>query len=469
MAAQSPLLSIHRQAEAVLVAYEAPRASGSSGGEIAEGARSPGSPGTHADDVLVVSTFGQLDVEYAAIRKHAAIFDQPHRAIIEVTGADRLDFLNRMLTQELKGIALFEVRNSFWLNRKGRIDADLRVINLPDRTLLDVDIHAAHRAASTLESYVITEDVQIRSAGPDWHRIAIHGRRAPDVLSAACTAHADAPMVDGRAVMPAELAPGRATIASIAERRVLIDRDDATGEPGYELTLAAGDAAAVYIQLLDRFLGDDDNHNGAAGAGLPSGGVHALPPRPRLRPIGWHAFNVARIEAGRPLYHLDFGPNSLPAETGILHERVSFTKGCYLGQEIVARMHARGHPKHVTVAVRLERRAPGTAEGVPADPYQPETGAFVYSAPASASGDSGETRGDAIGAVTSSAISPMLGSAPVCFAVVKFEKATPGAAVLIESTAALPLGHGGPPEGGGHPPIAMLRGQIQDGLVFWRR
>src|SRR5262245_16249908 len=118
--------------------------------------------GPSEGNVQVVATYGELELEYAAIRKHAALLDLPHRAVIEVTGPDRLDFLNRMITQELKGLPENQVRRSFWLNRKGRIDSDLRVINLADRVLLETDILAAPRAIKGLSAFVITYDVTIR-------------------------------------------------------------------------------------------------------------------------------------------------------------------------------------------------------------------------------------------------------------------------------------------------------------------
>ncbi|MCA9310952.1 MAG: hypothetical protein KDA21_07090, partial [Phycisphaerales bacterium] len=76
---------------------------------------------TEYGPVPVVETFGELEAEYAAIRKGAVLLDQPTRATVEVTGDDRLEFLNRMITQELKGMAPGMVRRGFWLNRKGRI------------------------------------------------------------------------------------------------------------------------------------------------------------------------------------------------------------------------------------------------------------------------------------------------------------------------------------------------------------
>ncbi len=125
-------------------------------------------------------------------------------------------------------------------------------------------------------------------------------------------------------------------------------RDDSAGEIGLELIVPASGARAVFELLLTAAHSPDEHQHGAPSS-------DDLVSRVRLRPAGWFAYNIARLEAGTPLYNIDFGPDSLPAETGLLHSRVSFTKGCYLGQEIVARMHARGHPKHTLVPIRMQR------------------------------------------------------------------------------------------------------------------
>src|SRR5206468_6008208 len=81
------------------------------------------------------------------------------------------------------------------------------------------------------------------------------------------------------------------------------------------------------------------------------------PGRRPLRAAGWAAYNAARIEAGRPLFGIDFDDSVLPAETGQLARAVSFTKGCYLGQEVVARMHARGQVARQLVGIKMDDRA----------------------------------------------------------------------------------------------------------------
>jgi folate-binding protein YgfZ len=397
----SPLFTVQQQAEAAFLPY----GGGEAGGE----------------PVPVVGTFGELELEYAAIRKHAAVFDWPHRGVVEVAGADRIEFLNRMLTQELKGIGEGAVRRSFWLNRKGRVDADLRVVSVPGRVLLEMDVHAAAAAAKSLGAFVIVEDVTVRDVSEEVHRLGVHGPRAGELMEAAC----------GVAPPPLD-ACAAVTIAGV---ECVVWREDSAGEMGFDLVAPVGGVAGVYQRLIE--LGHDAQHGAAV---LRGGGAETLAQRVRLRPAGWHAYNMARIEAGTAWFNIDFGPNSLPVETGVINDRVSFKKGCYLGQEVVARMHARGAGKQTLVGVKFE----GVAS--PDDfPFQPVEGALLFPV---MEGKRGE---EAVGAVTSSTISPMLGSACVCFAQVRSGHWGAGTelAAVVDGR--------------------EVRGVVQESKVFWKR
>jgi len=112
-----------------------------------------------------------------------------------------------------------------------------------------------------------------------------------------------------------------------------------------------------------------------------------------------------------------------------LSSRVSFTKGCYLGQEIVARIQSLGSPKQKVVAVRIDDK-PGERGPTVGEEQQPECGAAVLTA--AAGGASAEAEPDVIGGVTSSAVSPMLGGAAICFATVKSKFSAAGTRVLVE-------------------------------------
>jgi folate-binding protein YgfZ len=397
MASVSPILPLHQQAQALLVTYGPPEAG-----------------------VQVVATYGELELEYAALRKRCVLLDWPQRAVIEVTGADRLEFLNRMITQELKGMPEGEVRPSFWLNRKGRIDADLRVISLPGRIILETDIHAVARTVQGLSSFVITEEVSIKDVTDSTHRLSFCGPTAPVLFDAATK-------LGG-------LEPHQARECKISDVDVVAFWDDSAGAEGFELIVPVEHALKVYQYLIE--LGHDPNH-GAAALRQSSG---TLQGHVRLRPAGWHAYNMARIEAGTPLYNIDFGPNSLPAETGVLEDRVSFKKGCYLGQEVVARMHSRGHSKQVLVGIKFDVvRSPEDFTLQPVEGTQ--LFPIVDDAPAP----------EPVGAVTSSTISPWLGSTAIAFAQVR--QTNQAAGTVLAATV----------DG------AVIRGTVQPKLDFWER
>lgn len=433
MTRRSPLHPAHLEAEALLIPY----------GPAESPAESLANTITNhpTATIQLVATFGELELEYAALRKACILLDQPHRGLIELTGPDRLDFLNRMLTQELKGLQPNQVRRSFWLNRKGRIDADLRVIHLEHRTLLELDAHAVARTLQSLASFIITEDVRAQDLTDSTHRLSLHGPTAELLLNQPTQSKTPDLRVSedpGSSTPGFSLKPAHATTRPIANTEALIFRDDTTGEPGYELILPAADAARVYQHLVES--GSDPNQGTPEALTDPSS--HTPGSRVKLRQAGWHAYNIARIEAGTPLYNIDFGPTSLPAETGVLLDRVSFTKGCYLGQEIVARMHARGHPKQQLVALKL------AVQFNPADgtPRQPESGAAVLRKEAT-------DTNSPVGAVTSSTTSPMLGAAAVCFAQVRHDLATPGTELQVVAHDA--------------PVPATVPATVQPTLTFW--
>lgn len=396
MARVSPLQSVHEAYGALMAEY--------------------GPPGA---GILVPQVQRGVGAEYAAIRRAgtgAAILDLPQRGTVEVRGADRLEFLNRMVTQELKGLEPFRMRRSFWLNRKGRIDADLRLIELGDRMLLDVDVFAVERTVTTLGAFVIADDVEFVDRTDAMHRLALHGQGAAALLAA------ESEHVGGTPV--SQMQPGEVAVVRIAEAEAVVDRQDSTGEPGYELLVPREAAAAVW----ERLARPDEGPPDAEGAALRPRDPQAE--RKAVR-AGWHAYNIARLEAGWPIYMIDFGPDSLPHETGALEDRVSFKKGCYLGQEVVARMHSLGRPKQRLVGLRIE----GDAEVA--------GGAAVFAA---AEG------GEPIGAVTSSAASPMLASATIAFAMVKYKHSEPGTGLHVLTTTGL-----------------TAPATVQPSLVFWKR
>ena len=319
----------------------------------------------------LLATTGSIELEYAALRRGVVRFDAANRAVIRVGGADRVDLLDRLLTQKLADITPGTTCESFLIDRKGRLVADLVVVHLDDVTLLDVDIHQVADTLTHIEGMCFGEDVQLEDVTNTLHRIDLHGPAAVAVVAVMgfdCGEQAQAVQV------------GAATAW----------RHDRTGVHGVALCVPTDTAIATWDAV----------------AAAASGGGHTC------RTIGWYALNMARVEALEPLANIDFGAGNLPAETGVLHRRVSFTKGCYPGQEVVARMFNLGHPKQILRHLDLP------------DTRLPVAGAQVFA------GDDADLAAP-LGVVTSSSPAPLASQQAVALAMLRWKVADPDGEVIV--------------------------------------
>ena len=353
----NPLQSLHQQAEAEFQPYA---------------------------QVEIVSTFGEPQAEYAAIRKSAALLDEPQRGILEVSGADRFAFLNNLLTNQTwnkdtkKGLSAGEGVYAFFLNTKGRIVADLYAIETGERMLLDMDARMAEPLRVAFDKFLFREQVKMTNRVGSLHTLSLHGPGSAQILNDVC------------ATPTPELPQLGSSSTKMFNVDVVIWRDDVCAVPGFHLVIEDAATQKVWTSLCDRFAQSQE-----------------LGKR-RLRPAGWAAYNACRIEGGRPIFGIDFDESVLPPETGQMERAVSLTKGCYLGQEIVARMVARGQVARQLVGIRM------------ADDALPIAGAQIY-----------DDQNNSIGGITSSTMSPVLSNAAICLGYVKKQFIAPGSVVNI--------------------------------------
>lgn len=341
----NPLLGLHEKAGAEMQAY---------------------------DQVQIVSTFGEPEAEYAAIRKAAALIDQPQRGVLELSGKDRLAFLNNLLTNQTwdkaakRGLEAGQGVYAFFLGKNGRIVADMTVIERGDRTLLEMDARLVEPVRAAFDKYLFGEQVKMTDRVEAIRQIALHGPNALGILREAAGADvAELPLLGSSQIQMYGVA-------------AIVWRDDPAGVPGYHLLVERNLVARVWTGLVEQF------------------GQSAELGRRPLRPAGWAAFNATRVEAGRPIFGIDFDDSVLPHETGLITRAVSFNKGCYLGQEIVARMQARGQFARQLVGIRMT------------DDSLPIAGAMIY-----------DDNDNQIGGITSSTVSPVLSNAAICLGFVK--------------------------------------------------
>ena len=259
--------------------------------------------------MLLPGRFGDDAVgEYAALRDGAALLDLGFRTVVQAVGPDRVTFLQGMLTNDVAGLGPGAGCPALLLTIQGRVTADVRVAALADALVLEVDVRARAAFIEALGSLIIADDVELLEPSAPLALVALDGGRATAVLPEAAT-----------------LAPWAHVEVQLAGAPVRVQRASEVHGPGFLLHVPAAAAPAVWDELVTR------------GA----------------RPCGMEALEGRRVEVGVPRVGLDMDGGTLALEVPV-EEALSATKGCYLGQEVVARGTARGHVNRRLVGLTLE-------------------------------------------------------------------------------------------------------------------
>lgn len=257
---------------------------------------------TNDRGIELPATFTTSADEYAAVCERAGLIDFSFRTQLELTGADTVDFLQGMISNDVKALQPGQGCAAVLLTEQGRLVADLRVYATESAVLLDVDARIAAKTTAALERFIIADDVEVADLAARQTTIMVKGPEAGKALNA--LGLDDLPEHD--------LHHSEATLNGVAVRIV---RADQTGHGGYEIHAPSGRAADVW---------------------------QALASVDGVQPVGYTALNMLRIEAGIPWYGVDMDEDRVVLEVGLEHA-ISFQKGCYLGQEVVERVSARGH------------------------------------------------------------------------------------------------------------------------------
>ena len=260
----------------------------------------------------------QLAKEYETLRRGCGLAARSATDRLEMLGADRQRFLNAYVTCEVKGLAAGQGTYGFFTSAQGRILADVVVLEHGDRLWLELPAGQQETIAGHLRKYLIADRVEMRPLD-DMLPLLLAGPGTPEVFAG------PAGIAPGLALPNAPWGHVRAMVAGI---EVTVQRRERQGVPALALWVSSSLAGPLREELLAWSGGP----GGFRGSGDSTGG---------LRPVGPEALEVVRTEAGIPRFGQDFGPQNFPQETGI-EEAVSYTKGCYLGQEVVARIHYRG-------------------------------------------------------------------------------------------------------------------------------
>ena len=266
--------------------------------------RGPVEAGTYNRLVAETTTQVELDGQYRALREEAGFLVRD-RACLLVKGADGAEYLQGQLTNDVEGLEAGQGCYAALLDRKGHLSSDMRVLRLEDGDLwLDLEPVAAEAVLKHLRTYSIGRQVEIEDVTDSWAIASLIGPRSGELSG-----------FEG-------LGPEHAQrFRQWAGADVLGVATDA----GIDLVARADDAQALESALA------------SAGA---------------VR-VSEEAAEIVRVESGRPRLGLDMSSEHMPAEAGIVERAVDFEKGCYIGQEPVARLHYRGKPNRTLRGLRL--------------------------------------------------------------------------------------------------------------------
>ena len=296
----------------------------------------------------------ELDAQYRVLREEAGVVDRPGRGKLSVRGSGATDYLQGQITNDLEALGDGEGCYAALLDRKGHMRADMRALRIAaDHVWLDTEEAGRAALLRHLETYRIGRDVEIADESTERAVISVIGPGAAEL--------------SGAGPLSPEHTHREIEVSDTRCRAVATDL-------GLDLIAPASGAADVRLALLD------------AGAAE----------------VSEAAAEIVRVESGRPRFGLEMTEATIPAEAGINERAISFTKGCYIGQETVARLHYKGRPNRHLRGLRLE-------------------------APVGA-GDAIRRGERELGTVGTACVSPALG--PIALAIVRRE-AEPGERVTV--------------------------------------
>jgi folate-binding protein YgfZ len=317
---------------------------------------------------------GDWLAEYRYIRESVALLDKNYRAYLDFTGPDRVRYLNAILTNNIKDLRENHGTISLFLNPQGRILAEIETYDLPEKLFCLSYATIREPLVAALDKYIIMDDVTLTDRTADFATLALEGPTAALVAE------------ELTGVDPADLAELETRLVSLQRIPCRLGKRSPGGTASAEFLVDRARAEALWNILLDAVR----KHGGG--------------------PAGYQALSSTRLEQGVPWFSYDFGEKQIPHEAGLQDSHISYTKGCYTGQEIVERVRSRGQVNRVRVTLKYNA------------PQPPAPGTPLLS------------EGKEAGYTTRAAFSPALNSA-IGMAYLRREKSTPGSIVELPDAA----------------------------------
>lgn len=248
--------------------------------------------------------FGDPQQEWAELRSGCGVYDLGYRAKISLTGSDRVRWLNGMVTNNIRDLAVGHGVYAFLLNPQGHILGDLYAYHLGESITVDTDRSQVERILATFDHYIIMDDVGVANVSERMTALGIGGAKSQAVMRAA--------RLESPELEPLQIHTGQCDCDCGCPTCTIVRGDDAAHE-SYEIWMPPEHVKSVWEALVK------------------AGGT----------PIGWEALELQRIVSGVPRYGVDIRERDLPQETEQTRA-LNFNKGCYVGQEIVERIRSRG-------------------------------------------------------------------------------------------------------------------------------
>ncbi len=283
---------------------------------LAEFHRANGAVLIERDGRSFVAHFGDTAGEYRAVRSAVGLIDLTHRGLLQFTGPDRLSFLQGMLSNDVKSLNPFDGQYAAILTQQGKVVADVRVLCSLNSVYLDFWDTLKTKILDHLNRYLVADEVEIADRSEEYGMLSLQGPKAEPFLR----------KIVGQSELP--IRPKQHAMVAIEGVAVCVVRDSDSGESGFDLIIPRAPLTTIAKTLTE------------TGKGFGAAWV------------GEEAHNILRVETGVPRYGIDFSEDHLLLEVG-LKDAVSFTKGCYLGQEVVERIRSRGHVNKKFVGLLL--------------------------------------------------------------------------------------------------------------------
>ncbi len=328
----------------------------------------------------IPKSYSSIEEEYVAARRNAAFFDISHFGKLRIMGNDSIDLLNRISTNDLSGLRPGMGKQTFFLTEKGKV-IDLCTVTAQQESLrVRTSPGNSINVKKWIEKFIISEDVRVEDVTGIFPKLYVAGPSASVFLKQIVhSSH--------RTLLDLEKMPLNNFIRTfMGPFEVFLSRTRLALDKGYIILLNQDDTQSVWNMLLEY-----SKNLGVVPAGLET-------------------FEILRIETGTPLYPNELNENVNPLEVDNL-EALSFTKGCYVGQEVVARLQTYDKVRRRLVGLAASSRIPA--------------GSKILDAKQSSNGSESE-----IGFVTSSTRSPGLGK-EIALAYISLQQVVPGTDLLV--------------------------------------